>query len=130
MNNTQRKYLRDRIESTYKNKMLALQNEVKKVPPAYSSEKEKISEVQQLLSGVGIELKSHAIAYYVTTEKDKAFAERTKTAEERLAVVTKQLKQVKDRTVDAVMLGNDADALLPLLAELEAFPVEDMGIAG
>lgn len=127
MNQQQRKYLKQRLETANLIKQQEIKNSVSAVEPAFKDKEERKKYIKAAIKGnskiVDVELDYYGRSGIVT-DKDVDFEKRKKAAQDRVNKKLDDLKKLYVKTMDEVMLGDDADALTAALSKIEEFKVD------
>ncbi len=125
INETQRKYLRQRLESLFEQKA----RDIKAAEPVeapWKSTKDKASFVHSEFARVGLDFTS-TYAEYITTPKDVEYQQKLKESGERVAARMLELRNLKNSLMDDIVLGSDAEALRTAIDSLNNFAVTTNG---
>jgi hypothetical protein len=117
INETQRKYLRTRLEAAYQRK----QKEIRKLPDnPFPDRESKLKRIQDELRRVGLEWEV-TNSYCIHLPEEKAHELRLKASENAYDAKLKELRALYDSLMDKIMLGTDAQELAVALETLNNF---------
>lgn len=127
MNQQQRKYLKTRLEGAYASKQAQIKGSLGEVEPAFKSKEERQKYINAAIKG-NKKIASVQLDYYgrsgIITDKDAEYDKRVAAAKEAVNKKINELTKLYKKTMDEVMLGDDAEALTAALTKIEEFKVD------
>lgn len=127
MNQQQRKYLNQRLE-TEVNKKLAEIRAANEPAPPFKNYEERAAHLKKLLKGIKevkeVNVERYGRGLYIVLDVDQAYDKAKKAAELKVADKKTKLEELKNSLKDQIMLGSDAEELANVLKQVADFKVD------